>query len=215
MFTGIVRWVGTVESLERAPEGGRLRVRAPEELFSKLRVADSIAVNGCCLTVVKLDSNAFEMDLSGETLRRTSFDEMKAGTRVNLEKPMAAGDEFGGHFVQGHVDGVGRVTALVPEGENWWLSVRVPEAVEKYVAMKGSIALDGISLTVAGWHEGVVDIAIIPFTYEVTNVRDMAVGDAVNVEADMLAKYVERLLEARNAAAPSRLTVEALKEQGF
>jgi riboflavin synthase len=216
MFTGIVRWVGTVESLKQTLEGGRLRVSGSAELAAKLHIADSIAVNGCCLTVVQLDGPAFEMDLSGETLRRTSFAEMKPGTRVNLEKPMAAGDEFGGHFVQGHVDGVGRVTALKPEGENWWLSVRVPDSVARYVAMKGSIALDGVSLTVAGWHDGVVDIAVIPFTYEYTNFQGMAVGDAVNVEADMLAKYIERLLEARREATPvSRLTVEALEEQGF
>ncbi len=216
MFTGIVKWVGTVESLDRTAEGGKLRVRAPEDLAARLHVSDSIAVNGCCLTVVKKDGGTFEMDLSGETLRRTSFNEMAAGTRVNLEKPMAAGDEFGGHFVQGHVDGVGRVTALVPEGENWWLSVRVPDDVARYVAMKGSISLDGISLTVAGWRDGVVDIAIIPYTYDFTNVKGMAVGDAVNVEADMLAKYIERLLEARREGnVASRLTVEELKEQGF
>ena len=215
MFTGIVRWVGTVESLEHTAEGGRLRVRGTPELAENLRIADSIAVNGCCLTVVKLDGEIFEMDLSGETLRRTSFGEMKDGTRVNLEKPLSAGAELGGHFVQGHVDGVGRVTALVPEGENWWLSVRVPDGVARYVAMKGSIALDGISLTIAGWRDGVVDIAIIPYTYDFTNVKNMAVGDAVNVEADMLAKYVERLLEAREVPAASRLTVDALKEQGF
>lgn len=215
MFTGIVRWVGTVESLQHTAEGGRLRVRGTPELAENLRVADSIAVNGCCLTVVKLEGEIFDMDLSGETLRRTSFGEMKSGTRVNLEKPLSAGAELGGHFVQGHVDGVGRVTALKPEGENWWLSVRVPDAVARYVAMKGSIALDGISLTIAGWHEGVVDIAIIPYTYDFTNVKNMALGDAVNVEADMLAKYVERLLEAREAATASRLTVEALEKQGF
>jgi riboflavin synthase len=140
---------------------------------------------------------------------------MKDGTRVNLEKPLSAGAELGGHFVQGHVDGVGRVTALVPEGENWWLSVRVPDEVARYVAMKGSVALDGISLTIAGWHEGIVDIAIIPYTYDFTNVKNMAVGDAVNVECDILAKYVERLLEARETPAPARMTVEALKEHGF
>jgi riboflavin synthase len=207
--------VGTVESLEHTAEGGRLRVRGTSELAENLRVADSIAVNGCCLTVVKLDGEIFDMDLSGETLRRTSFGEMKAGTRVNLEKPLNAGAELGGHFVQGHVDGVGRVTSLVPEGENWWLSVRVPDGVARYVAMKGSIALDGISLTIAGWRDGVVDIAIIPYTYDFTNVKNMAVGDAVNVEADMLAKYVERLLEARNASAPGRLTIDELAKQGF
>lgn len=202
MFTGIIKAMGTVESLERTAEGGRLVVRSPE-VAPKLKVADSIAVNGCCLTVVACDNESFSMDLSGETLRRTSFNEIKPGTRVNLEQPMRAGDEFGGHFVQGHVDGVGRVVALRPEGENWWLSVRVPESVWPYMAMKGSVAFDGISLTIAGWHDGIVDIAIIPYTYEVTNVRFLTVGDAVNVEADCLAKYVERILEARLAPTPT------------
>lgn len=214
MFTGIIQTLGEVVSLDHTPEGGRLRIRAPE-LMPRLHISGSIAVNGCCLTVVEKDETSFAADLSGETLRRTSFREMPPGTRVNLEPPMRAGDEFGGHFVQGHVDGVGRVTALQPEGENWWLSVRVPEEVARYSAMKGSIALDGISLTIAGWHDGVVDIAIIPYTYQVTNVGRMRLGDAVNVEADMLAKYIERLLEARNTPAPSRLTVEKLVAQGF
>jgi riboflavin synthase len=214
MFTGIVKAMGVLESFPHTAAGGRMRIRAPE-VVPQLKVSDSMAVNGCCLTVVALDGECFEMDLSGETLRRTSFGEMQPGTKVNLEPPLRAGEEFGGHFVQGHVDGVGRVISLTPEGENWWLSVRVPDEVARYVAMKGSIALDGISLTVAGWHEGVVDIAIIPFTWEHTNVHAMRLGDAVNVEADILAKYIERLLEAREQAAPARLTVEKLVEQGF
>jgi riboflavin synthase len=205
--------MGVLQSHQHTAEGGRLVIRTPE-VAPRLKIADSIAVNGCCLTVVACDQETFSMDLSGETLRRTSFGEMKLGTRVNLESPMKAGDDFGGHFVQGHVDGVGRVVRLVPEGENWWLSVRVPEPCWRYAAMKGSIALDGISLTIAGWHEGIVDIAIIPYTYEVTNVRHMLTGDPVNVEMDCLAKYIERLLEAREQA-PSRLTVEKLVEQGF
>ena len=114
-------------------------------------------------------ANAFAADLSGETLRRTSLGEMKPGTRVNLERPLTAMKELGGHFVQGHVDGVGRVARLEPEGANWWFGVHVPAELARYVAMKGSIALDGISLTVAGWHDGIVETAIIPFTYEHTN----------------------------------------------
>jgi riboflavin synthase len=113
------------------------------------------------------------------------------------------------------VDGIGRVMRLTPEGDNWWLSVRVPESVERYVAEKGSIAIDGISLTVARWRDGLADIAIIPFTYAQTSVRETTVGDAVNVEADILAKYVERLIEARDEPAPSRLTVSRLVEEGF
>jgi riboflavin synthase len=214
MFTGIIKALGVLESLQQSPEGGRMVVRAPE-VAPRLRVSDSIAVNGCCLTVVAGDAGTFSMDLSGETLRRTSFGEMPPGTQVNLESPLKAGDDFGGHFVQGHVDGIGRVTRLAPEGDNWWLSVRLPEECHRYAAMKGSIALDGISLTIAGWHDGIVDIAVIPYTYEVTNVRHMRLGDAVNVEMDCLAKYVERLLDARRQAAPSRLSVENLVEQGF
>ena len=214
MFTGIVEAAGTIESLDRTAEGGRLVVRAPEVVAAGLAIANSIAVNGCCLTVVELGEGTLTADLSGETLRRTAFDEMKAGSRVNLERPLRAGSEFGGHFVQGHVDGVGRVTALVPEGDNWWLSVRVPAEIERYVAMKGSIAIDGISLTVAGWRDGVADIAVIPFTYAHTNVRDLTVGDAVNIECDILAKYVERLLEKRDAG-PSRVTMARLIDEGF
>jgi len=234
MFTGIVEATGTVAQLKLtadggravrsgsdagapAPalqDGGRLKVRAPD-LAPQLAVSGSIAVNGCCLTIVAKDEETFSADLSGETLRRTAFGELKPGAVVNLERPMTAGKEFGGHFVQGHVDGIARVTRLAPEGENWWLSVRVPEEMWRYVAMKGSISIDGISLTVAGWHDGVVDTAIIPFTYANTNLRTLDVGAAVNLECDMLAKYLERLLEARGGEQSSRLTIEGLKAQGF
>ena len=214
MFTGIIEAVGALESLDQNSTGGRMRVRAGE-LAGKLKVSESIAVNGCCLTVVEIGDGTFSADLSGETLRRTGFGEMTPGRAVNLERSLAAGALLGGHFVQGHVDGVGRVAGLVPEGENWWLSVRVPDDVARYVAMKGSIAIDGISLTVAGWRDGIVDIAIIPFTYSQTNVGQLTVGDPVNIECDVLAKYVERLLDARSEPAPSRLTVEKLMEEGF
>jgi riboflavin synthase len=213
MFTGIVEATGTIELLDRAAEGGRLVVRAPD-VAAQLAVSNSIAVNGCCLTVVELGDGTFAADLSGETLRRTAFGEMKPGARVNLERPLRAGSEFGGHFVQGHIDGVGRVATLAPEGDNWWLSVRVPAELERYVAMKGSIAIDGVSLTVAAWRDGIADVAVIPFTYAHTNVRHLTFGDAVNIECDILAKYVERLLEKRDAGA-SRLTMARLIEEGF
>lgn len=217
MFTGITEHVGKIESLERGDEGGRLRVSlaGAHELAKEMKAGDSISVNGCCLTVVEFTQKSFSADLSGETLRRTAFGEKKSGDPVNLERPLAATARLGGHFVQGHVDGVGRITRLVPEGENWWLSVRVPEDLRRYVAEKGSIAIDGISLTVAGWQEGVADIAIIPFTYKHTNVHAMAANDAVNIEADILAKYVESLLAARKSPATSRLSVSELIEEGF
>jgi riboflavin synthase len=217
MFTGITEHVGKIESLEHADEGGRLRVSlvGARDLAKKMKLGDSISVNGCCLTVVEFTQKSFSADLSGETLRRTAFAEKRSGDPVNLERPLAATARLGGHFVQGHVDGVGRITRLVPEGENRWLSVRVPEDLRRYVAEKGSIALDGVSLTVARWQDGVADIAIIPFTYEHTNVHAMTPNDAVNIETDILAKYVESLIEARKSPATSRLTIGELIKEGF
>src|SRR5580693_10275397 len=165
MFTGITEHVGKIESLDHGKDGGRLRVSlsGSGELAASMKLGDSISVNGCCLTVVEFDARHFSADLSGETLGRTSFGEKKPGQLVNLERPLAAGARLGGHFVQGHVDGVGRVTELAPEGNSWRLSVSVPEDLGRYVAQKGSIAIEGISLTVALWQEGVVTIAIVPF----------------------------------------------------
>ncbi len=214
MFTGIVEHIGVLEPLERTAAGGRLRIRAPE-LASSLQAGHSIAVNGCCLTIVEVSGDVFSADLSGETLRRTSFGELAGGVRVNLEQPLVAGKELGGHFVQGHVDGVGQVTRLKPEGENWWLDVRVPEELRRYIAWKGSLAVDGISLTVAAWNDGVAGFAIIPFTHTHTNLQGVRGGDPVNLECDILAKYVERLLGQREAQTESRLTIEKLVEEGF
>ncbi|HWY26632.1 MAG TPA: riboflavin synthase [Candidatus Angelobacter sp.] len=217
MFTGITEYVGKIESLERGEDGGRLRVSfaGAASIAAEMKAGDSISVNGCCLTVVEFGAKSFVADLSGETLRRTSFGEMKAGNVVNLERPLAAGARLGGHFVQGHVDGIGRITRLAPEGDSWWLSVRVPEDLRRYVAEKGSIAIDGISLTVARWQDGIADIAIIPFTHQHTNVHAMTVNDAVNLETDMLAKYVESLLDAKKPSATAHLKLSDLKEQGF
>jgi riboflavin synthase len=218
MFTGIIEHVGRVESLKTALDGAaessRLRLNAGP-LAASLAVSNSIAVNGCCLTVVEISGETFAADLSSETLRRTSFGEIKPGTRVNLERPLTAGKEFGGHFVQGHVDGIGRVTRWEAEGANWWLGVRVPRELARYVAMKGSISIDGISLTVANLASDTLEAAIIPFTYANTNLQALRVGDAVNFETDILAKYVERILEARRPTAASALTVERLVEEGF
>ncbi len=215
MFTGIIENLGVLKSMERNGAGGRVTIAAKSFLASGLAASNSIAVNGCCLTVVDAKGETFSADLSGETLRRTSFGELEAGATVNLERPLTAGKEFGGHFVQGHVDGVGRIVHLKPEGENWWLAVRVPAELARYVAMKGSIAIDGVSLTIAGWRDGVAELAIIPYTYADTNVKDRTPGDAVNLECDILSKYIERLLEAHREPATSRLTLERLTREGF
>ncbi len=222
MFTGIVEQTGTLESLDRSDAGECLRVRAAE-IAGELAVSASISVNGCCLTVVERDAETFSADLSPETLQRTTFGEMKLGALLNLERPLTVGEELGGHFVQGHVDGVGRIAKLSMvgasrfdvEGANWWLDVRVPDDLAAYIAEKGSITVDGISLTVASWRDGIAGLAIIPFTYAHTNLHALSTGDPVNLEADILAKYVERMLDARRANPFSRLTVERLVEDGF
>ena len=218
MFTGIVEHVGTIESLSLLPDGGRVTIHAPT-LASKLAVSNSIAVNGCCLTIVAVDKDRFSADLSGETIRKTSFGAttgaLQKGSRVNLEQPLTAGREFGGHFVLGHVDGTGRVAHLRPEGENWWYGVEVPEDFARYIVPKGSITIDGVSLTVANWHGSVAEIAVIPYTYEHTNIRDRRPGDAVNLEGDILGKYVERYLEARSSKPTTKISIAELTEQGF
>lgn len=231
MFTGIIEHLGKIEELKRNKKGGRLKISftrstksadanalAPEfqsELQSESKIGASIAVNGCCLTVVQTGKGFFVADLSAETLRRTSFGMAASGRTLNLELPVRAGAPLGGHFVQGHVDGVGRVEQLKAEDENWWLSVCVPEDLRRYVAEKGSLAVDGISLTVARWHDGVAEFAIIPHTYANTNLRGLAAGDSVNLECDILAKYVESLMKGRAEIATSRWTVEKLIEEGF
>jgi riboflavin synthase len=217
MFTGIIEYTGKIESLARGKDGGCLRVSlaAAEDIAAEIKLGDSVSVNGCCLTVAEIGDDYFSADLSGETLRRTAFGDKKPGDCVNLERPLAANARLGGHFVQGHVDGTGRVTKLIAEGDHWWLSVCVPEDLRRYVVEKGSISVDGISLTVARSQEGVADIAVIPFTYAHTNVRAMVPHDAVNIEVDILAKYVESLLNARRAPATSPLTISELIEEGF
>jgi riboflavin synthase len=226
MFTGIIEHVGTIEALDLKPGSGRITIHAPS-VAPALAISKSIAVNGCCLTVVALGKKQFSADLSGETIQKTSFGAkiggLKKGSRVNLEQPLTAGAEFGGHFVQGHVDGTGRVTRLDPESaesNSWWLGVEIPEDFARYVVSKGSITIDGISLTVANWDSKsrIAEVAVIPYTYEHTNLRDRKPGDAVNLEGDVLGKYVERYLEERNETSSvqkSQFALDKLVAQGF
>ena len=218
MFTGIIEHFGTIESLALRDEGGRVTIHAPT-LAAKLAISNSIAVNGCCLTIASIDNGTFSADLSGETMRKTSLGRssgaLKKGARVNLEQPLTAGQEFGGHFVLGHVDGTGEVVHLRKEGESWRYRVRVPEDFARYIVPKGSITIDGISLTVADWHDCIAEIAVIPYTYEHTNICDRKPGDGVNLEGDVLGKYVERYLESRGSAKTTKISLAELTEQGF
>lgn len=193
MFTGIIEEVGQIAAIEDTGEFRTLRVKAGAILEGVTKGA-SIAVNGVCLTVRTFEGGSFTADLSRETLDRTSLDALRPGTTVNLERPMRADGRFGGHIVQGHVDGVGRISSFDRDGDNWNLQVEFPEKAARYIVEKGSIAIDGISLTVAALRPPVLGVAIIPHTFENTNLRHARAGDTVNLEFDVIAKYVERML---------------------
>ncbi len=190
MFTGIVEEVGAVVSIS----SNAMTVRA-EKVISDLKPGDSIAVNGACLTAVSLSDSEFSVDLSPETMRRTSLGSLAAGGAVNLERALSAADRMGGHIVQGHVDGTGRITSAKDDGDSVIFRVRAPSRLMPYIVEKGFIAVDGISLTVVKVATSSFTLTVIPYTFRNTNMQTLSVGDRVNLEADVLAKYVENLLK--------------------
>ncbi len=198
MFTGIVEETGRVSRFDRSDAGARIVVEAAKVL-SDLEIGGSIAVNGCCLTAIEIDADSFSADLSPETLERTNLGELELGRKVNLERPLAPTSRLSGHFVQGHVDGTGEFLGIDSLGDgNWTLRVRAPEPLLKYLVYKGSVAIDGISLTVARLDSDVIEVAVIPHTYRETNLADRRPGERINLEADVIAKHVERLMALRD-----------------
>ena len=189
MFTGIVEEVGTVAAC--GEYGLTMSARL---VMGDLKLGDSIAVNGTCLTVVELETDKFRVDLAPETLRRTSLAELSEGGAANLERPLAASDRLGGHIVQGHVDATGRVMTVRPEGDCYIFRIRVPKRLMPYVVEKGFIAVDGISLTVVKRGAASFTVSVIPYTFSHTNLKDKSIGSRVNLEVDILAKYVESLM---------------------
>jgi riboflavin synthase len=214
MFTGIIEEIGRVVGIEQRGENRWITIAA-EKTPKELKTGDSVAVSGVCLTAVDIKPNSFCADLAPETWARTSFSRMHEGALVNLELPMKADGRFGGHIVQGHVDGVGKLISLerIAESENRWLRIELPSEVEKYTVFKGSISIEGISLTVAKLEGKNCIIAIIPHTVEMTNLGSLKPGDPVNLEADLIAKYVEKMMSRESAKIT--LTVEELVRQGF
>ena len=219
MFTGIIEEVGKVVKIDQRGQNRRITIAAlntPKQLGT----GHSIAVSGVCLTALEIKPESFCADLAPETWVRTSFSRIHEGALVNLELPMKADGRFDGHIVQGHVDGVGKVIEFERivdsdgrDSENWWLHIEIPSEIEKYTVFKGSISIEGISLTVAKLERNRCTIAIIPHTVELTNLGSLKPGDPVNLEADVIAKYVEKMMKA--APQPSPLTMEELVRQGF
>ncbi len=196
MFTGLVEETGELLSLERSSAGARLTVRAPL-VTQDVHIGDSVAVNGCCLTVTVHEGQTLAFDLLGETLARTNLGALAPGAPVNLERALAAHARLGGHFVQGHVDTTSAVVSFEQVKADYRLEIALPREFARYVAFKGSIAIDGISLTVAEVHDASFVVWIIPHTFAVTNLRTKKAGELVNLEFDLLAKYVERIVATR------------------
>lgn len=215
MFTGIIEELGTVERLTPRATGSELRIRATK-VMDGTREGDSICVSGVCLTARNLAPNAFSADLSPETISRSGLQQLRPGSLVNLERSLLPSSRMGGHIVQGHVDGLGAVHDLKELGDgNWWLTIEIPEDVERYCVFKGSIAIDGVSLTIASLEANLLSVAVIPHTYDNTTMRSYRKGDKVNLEIDIVAKYVEKMLSGRELASKPRLTEEKLRELGY
>ena len=196
MFTGIIEELGKVSAIEKQPDAIRLTI-ACREVLSDLKRGDSISCSGTCLTAIEIDDEGFTADVMLETIRRSSLDGVKVGDPINLERAMNAAARFGGHIVQGHVDGVGEFVSR-EKSDNWdWVKIRLPKELMKYVVHKGSITLDGISLTVNDIEDDVIALSLIPETLRVTTLGYKKPGDKINVEADVLAKHVEKLMESK------------------
>ena len=194
MFTGIIESVGTVASISGLPKG--LRVRIETHLAGDLIEGESIAVNGVCLTAVSINQDSFAADVSPETARVTSSDGLKTGSIVNLKRSRLANGRFGGHVVQGHIDDVGAIIEIVREVDFWRVKIGYPEVLRSYIVYKGAIAVDGISLTVAQIGQSELDVQIVPFTWEHTNLNSRSSGDQVNIECDIIGKYVAQMLKS-------------------
>ncbi len=214
MFTGLVEEVGTVASIVERGGNHRVTIDAPNSA-KELKQGNSVAVSGVCLTALDIKPESFCADLAAETWARTSFSRITQGAKINLELPLKADGRMGGHMVQGHVDGVGRLVAMerIPNAEDFWLHIDIPEDLEKYVVFKGSIAIEGISLTVAKLEGLRLTIAIIPHTIKMTNLGSLKPGDPVNIETDIVAKYLEKWTHRDEGSGA--LTFERLVAQGF
>jgi riboflavin synthase len=213
MFTGIVEGTGKVSRIEHKGQEKRLTLELPPHL-TEVQLGDSININGVCLTVVQKNQQGIELDLSLETLQKTALRDLKEGDKVNLERALRLTDRLGGHIVTGHVDGIGDIVEKREEGDFLQLGIRIPESVSRYVVQKGSVAIDGISLTVNEYQGGEIRMTLIPYTIEKTAFRQKKVGDRVNIEGDILGKYVERFLD-RGDKKRGQVDLSFLKEHGF
>jgi riboflavin synthase len=214
MFTGIVEEIGKIEKITPITGGLNLKINA-SKILEDIKINDSICVDGVCLTVIETAQNYFLVDAVGATLEKTTFNNVKANDFVNLERSVKLNDRLGGHLVQGHVNGIGKISEIKKLGENYLVKLIVPEELERYLIKEGSIAINGISLTMADLDKNIVSISIIPHTWQNTNLKFRNVNDLINVEIDILAKYVEKLLSKSTASTEKNISEGWLKELGY
>jgi riboflavin synthase len=217
MFTGLIEEIGQIKAIERGAKSIRLSISA-SKIMDDVKLGDSIATNGICLTVVSYDSKGFTADVMPETMSRTSFGTLGTGSRVNLERAVRVGDRLGGHMVSGHVDGLGEIVGQEKDDNAIWVSIAAPKSILKYVIEKGSIAIDGISLTVAYVDDKIFKVSIIPLTQDDTTLISKKAGEKVNLECDMTAKYIEKFMfhrEDEKKSEKSDISMDFLRENGF
>lgn len=215
MFTGLIEEIGTIQSILKGTKSAKIVIQA-KKVLEKVQLGDSIAVNGVCLTVTDFTSHSFAVDVMAETIGRTNLGDLTAGSKVNLERALRLGDRLGGHLVSGHIDGLGIIRDFKQEDNAVWVSISAPPEILKYIIEKGSIAIDGISLTVAYVDERVFKVSIIPHTKDVTTLLKKSPGDAVNLECDMIGKYIERFLNFKESPTPKTgVDMDFLRENGF
>ena len=214
MFTGIIEETGEIKKVLPIAGGKRIYISA-SKILDDVSIDDSVCINGVCFTVIKKENDGFWIDAVGETLKKTTFSNLRYPSLVNLERSLRLNDRLGGHFVQGHVNGIGTISEIVKRGENYLLKIDVPESLEKYLINEGSIAIDGISLTIAFTEKDRVNISIIPHTWQNTTLQFKNIGDSVNIEVDVIAKYVEKLITKNKITGNNKITESWLKEIGY
>jgi riboflavin synthase len=214
MFTGIIEELGKIAAFEKRGDGARIKISA-RIVTKDSHEGDSIAVNGVCLTALDIKADSFAADVSGETLAKSTLGNLKVGSAVNLERAVTPETRLGGHIVQGHVDARGKFVSAAQSGDFWTVRINFPNEIGQYMVYKGSISVEGISLTIAALTEDYFEIAVIPKTWELTNLSTLKSGDAVNLEADVIAKYVERILLYRKEEKAESVTMEKLEKLGF
>lgn len=215
MFTGLVEEIGKIESVIKSTKSARITIKA-KKILEDVNLGDSICTNGVCLTVTSFDSGKFTVDVMAETMRRSNLKTLSLGAEVNLERALRVGDRLGGHIVSGHIDGVGQIKSYEQEDNAVWITIEAPSEILRYIVEKGSIAIDGVSLTVAYVDESIFKVSIIPHTKDMTTLLRKKIGDVVNLECDMVGKYIEKFLNVKEEIPPKKgIDLDFLKGNGF